>query len=178
VGGLCGYLAVVAVSAQYVVIVSGSRDWPDPAQIWRDLEALREQHGQALMVRHGARGAADWCADRYCRNRGIAFERVRADWEAPCRDTCKPGHRRASRMGGEFCPAAGAYRNQAMLEPGDVAEVLVYMAPCVKPGCDKPRPHGSHGAAGMAALAEEWGIEPQVHPWPRGTIFPPGDSRP
>lgn len=42
-----------------------------------------------------------------------------ADWTAPCRDTCgKRDHRRPGRGGVEYCPAAGDYRNQEMVDAG------------------------------------------------------------
>jgi hypothetical protein len=50
---------------------------------------------------------------------GWTVETHEADWGGPCRDTCKPGHRRSGRNGrGDYCPAAGDYRNQVMVDLG------------------------------------------------------------
>lgn len=49
-----------------------------------------------------------------------------ADWEAPCRPWCRPGHRRRRGRGPEYCPAAGNYRNQVgIIDPG-LDELLAF----------------------------------------------------
>jgi hypothetical protein len=74
----------------------------------------------------GKGGNTDQLAHRFAAARGLATEEVPADWEAPCRADCRPGHRRRHpNGGGTFCPAAGNYRNQVMLdEHGPVDEVI------------------------------------------------------
>jgi hypothetical protein len=50
---------------------------------------------------------------------GWTVETHHADWHGPCRDTCKPDHRRPNKNGrGDYCPAAGDYRNQLMVDIG------------------------------------------------------------
>jgi len=50
-----------------------------------------------------------------------------ADWEAPCRPECRPGHRRRQGRGPEYCPAAGNYRNQeGIIDPG-LDELLAFL---------------------------------------------------
>lgn len=39
-----------------------------------------------------------------------------ADWSGPCRATCRPGHRQVRQDGQMYCPAAGVYRNQEMVD--------------------------------------------------------------
>jgi hypothetical protein len=74
----------------------------------------------------GKGGNTDLLAHRYAQARGLATEQVPADWEGPCRAECRPGHRRRNPTGiGTFCPAAGNYRNQLMLDKhGPVDEVI------------------------------------------------------
>lgn len=61
--------------------------------------------------------SADYLAHLACRELGLWEEVVPADWTAPCRPTCRPGHRR--RRGSEtYCPAQGVYRNQDMVDRG------------------------------------------------------------
>ena len=93
------------------VIVCGGRDYADAAHLAAMLERL-----PVTAVAHGAAKGADTLAELWCRDHGIEPARYPADWTGPCRDTCRPGHRRNRWDGTEYCPAAGNYRNQAMLD--------------------------------------------------------------
>ena len=150
----------------YRVLVAGSRDWPYPAWIYRELAEIGQRVGCGeLVVRHGASGRADWAADRYAASVDARREQRPADWEGPCRDTCRPGHRKRDSAGREYCPAAGMYRNAGMLDDGDpVDEALVFIAPCRNQACRRPRTHGSHGATGMAELAQSRGVPTRRFP--------------
>jgi Bifunctional DNA primase/polymerase, N-terminal/YspA, cpYpsA-related SLOG family len=73
--------APASVRLGYRVLVTGSRTWTDPAPITTALDQLYAEHGEALVVVHGAcpRGA-DAIADRWCHVAGVAVEEYPADW--------------------------------------------------------------------------------------------------
>lgn len=100
------------------VLVTGSRDWRD-TQMIRDELAKLMRPNNFLTVVHGAcdRGA-DLTADLWAREYAWVNERHPADWVGPCRPGCKPGHRRRNSYGGTYCPSAGHYRNQDMVDLG------------------------------------------------------------
>jgi hypothetical protein len=110
------------VADPYRILVTGSRDWTDEEIL---LGALAHavvtglRHHDHVVVVHGAcRTGADAMTDRTCRVRGVSLERHPADWDAPCRPECEPGHRRPRQDGTTCCPAAGHYRNQEMADRG------------------------------------------------------------
>jgi hypothetical protein len=64
------------------------------------------------------------------------------------------------RVGVEAFPAnwaegkgAGFARNRDLVKPG-AHLCFALIAPCAKRGCEKPQPHGSHGATDCARVAE------------------------
>lgn len=100
------------------ILITGSRDWRDRRAI---VEALVNAAAGAVAVTvvHGAcPTGADAMADLIARRLGFTVERHPADWEAPCRWGCVPGHRRQRRDGTWYCPKAGHYRNQEMVDLG------------------------------------------------------------
>jgi len=154
------------VTGYYRVVVTGSRNWTDRAKLFAKLEEVRSRlpDGTWLIVRHGGAGGTDGLAHSWAeRAAGVLVERRRADWRAPCRDTCRPGHRLPGRDGASYCPAAGMYRNEAMLTgDGPVDEVLAFVMPCGRPRHRHQPPHDSHGTAGMIGLAGEAGVPVDV----------------
>lgn len=106
----------------YRILITGSRDWRDPARLTFELGRAIGGSGCApgdVVIIHGAcpRGADRMAADLAVAY-GYRFERYPAGWEAPCvAGLCKPGHRRR-RNGKTYCPAAGNYRNQVMVDLG------------------------------------------------------------
>jgi hypothetical protein len=87
-----------------------------PLDVWHD---CRQDGYSTLTVVHGAAKGGDSLADRWARERehlGVAVQRFPADWDAPCIPGCRPGHRRPRTVGGDYCPAEGAYRNQRMVD--------------------------------------------------------------
>jgi hypothetical protein len=122
---------------QLVVLVTGSRLYDDAWTIKRVLDAVADDAAAGgadeLVVRHGAcypnidrttgripARSADWLTHLWIRLHGVAhpiriIEQERpADWEAPCRPACKPGHRKA-RGTSMYCPMAGVHRNKDMV---------------------------------------------------------------
>ena len=103
------------------VLVTGSREFDDaPLLAYRLGLAVGYglTRGWQVTVMHGAnRKGADKLADTIAgAHEGITVDRRRADWDAPCRDTCKRGHRCTRGDGTTYCPAAGNYRNQEMID--------------------------------------------------------------
>lgn len=121
----------------YRVGVTGSRDWRRLDVIRAALAAVLAAHPDAVLVSGHAREGADMLAERAWAAllgyraadeawRAGRIERYPADWGAPCREECKRGHRRSRRSGGTYCPAAGNYRNQEMVDTGPDACVAFF----------------------------------------------------
>lgn len=91
----------------------------------RNAEGISHQHTISLALHgvgpgdhtlwHGAATGADRIAAHIAHGLGWAVESIPADWNGPCVETCTPGHRRPRRGGGTYCPAAGTYRNTALV---------------------------------------------------------------
>ena len=129
--------------AEFRVLITGSRDWPDAARIHGTLTALADQCPEGLVVVHGDarsgadRLASDWARTQRNAGRKVAEEAHPADW---------------ARHGGW----SGLKRNAEMVALGaDLC--LAYIVPCAKPYCRRPQPHGSHGASDCAERADESG---------------------
>ena len=122
-------------------IVTASRAWTDQETMCEVLEAYRHR---GLILVHGAARGGDQMAARTWRNWGEKDEPHPADWTGPCRDTCRPGHRRTGPRG-EYCPSAGMYRNAEMVSGGGVALVAFVV-------------NRSTGATSCIKLAEAAGI--------------------
>lgn len=146
------------------VLITGSRSWRDGQLIRSKLEEClslvneaaeampRPDGGDVLTVVHGAcRSGADQFADGWTRwhvKRGhrVARETYPAQWDGPCRDTCRPGHRRNDPRGWNVCPQAGFFRNEEMVALGaDLC--LAFIA------------DNSKGASHCAEYADKAGIE-------------------
>ncbi len=110
------------------VLVTGSRDWPDPAAVHDALDFVAAEYGhQGLVVVHGhCPTGADAHADAWAHanaSTGVAVERHPADWE---------------RLG----KRAGPVRNAEMVDLGaDVCLAFIKS--------------GSRGASHTARLAED-----------------------
>lgn len=94
--------------------VTGGRKYDDASFVAATLAAYP---ADAVLVYGDAPGADRLCA-RVWRALGRIVEPHRAKWAAPCRDTCTPGHRVKRGDGTDYCPAAGVYRNQEMVDSG------------------------------------------------------------
>jgi hypothetical protein len=123
----------------YTILVTGSRNWPDPRKVFTELAAFRGAAAK-IIVRYGAayRGA-----DRYAAasalSLGFARDPRPANWKV---------HGQAR---------AGFIRNAEMVKLGaDVC--LAFIAPCIKTQHKGKAPHGSHGSVQCAGLAEQAGI--------------------
>jgi hypothetical protein len=65
---------------------------------------------------HGDAPGADLIARDIAGELDWNIEPIPADWDGPCRNTCARGHRKLRRNRTTYCPAAGNYRNQALVD--------------------------------------------------------------
>lgn len=71
-----------------------------------------------LVIVHGDASGVDSTAAAWAYNRmglGVFEKAIPADWEAPCVERCKPGHRKPRKGGGTYCPSQGGIRNQKLV---------------------------------------------------------------
>lgn len=94
--------------------VTGGRDFAGHQLV---MHALRQMPADAVLVHGAAPGADTLAAEWWGDIQGRPTDPHPADWPGPCRATCAPNHRRP-RGDGTYCPAAGVYRNQEMLDSG------------------------------------------------------------
>jgi hypothetical protein len=101
------------------ILVTGSRNWRVREAVSKALTIYST--GRDTMLVHGAcPTGADKLADEIASEWGWPIERHPADWSGPCRPECRPGHRKRNpqRGSGSYCPMAGFYRNQEMVDLG------------------------------------------------------------
>jgi hypothetical protein len=111
------------------ILVTGSRDWVDYQTLSRaivqeqvNLSPLKpgqyDYNDGDWTIVHGDSRGADAMADDFAFVNLYQVERYPANWTGSCRDTCRPDHRRQRWDGADYCPAAGNYRNQDMVDLG------------------------------------------------------------
>jgi YspA, cpYpsA-related SLOG family len=110
------------------ILITGSREFADREMIRNALLAavlVYSRPGEEVTVitgtsprRFPAGKNADRIAAEEAAKLGFAVEVHEADWDGPCRPECRHGPRRVHRYGGEYCPVAGNYRNQVMVDSG------------------------------------------------------------
>lgn len=151
------------------LLVTGSRTWTGPRhrevlhaaldQAWT--EAQHAGH-QRLTVIHGAAKGADQAAARWAlATPGVLELPFPADWIADCNPSCKPGHRRTRSDGRDYCPAAGAHRNQRMVNQ------VARAKPALVLGFHASATADSAGTADCLRRAVAAGLECRVYD-PRG----------
>lgn len=111
----------------YRLLVTASTDWTEPLAIWQTLDNYRHlalKQGKTLVIVHGDAAGGDQIAKLFAQvHVGCSEEGHPAAWKAPCRTYCPPGHRRRGKHG-DYCPAAGMYRNkEQIVGPGGDAGV-------------------------------------------------------
>jgi len=104
------------------ILVTGGRHYRDRQHVYEVLDGLYARFGPLLVVHGGARGADtladDWVTSRKARGLAVDREVHEARWYDPCRQSCRPGHRKARGHASSYCPAAGEYRNHEMGDLG------------------------------------------------------------
>lgn len=138
------------MTGPYRILVTGSRDWQDADKVRFVLATALFQNVPAVIAHGACPSGPDAIASWFIRQHriiGLTEERHPAQGH-PTEDF------------GPW-PGAGPRRNAHMVGIGaDVC--LAFIGPCAKTTCKRPRPHGSHGASGCAALAEAAGIPVQM----------------
>jgi hypothetical protein len=159
------------MTAAIRILITGSRTWTDAWRIAEAIEkAIAEHDADDITIVHGAcPSGADQLAAEYAEimaawydgaGRQLAEERHPAEW--PKHDAnCPPSH-----QGMRKCKRAGHRRNAEMAALGaDIC--LAFIEPCDDPKCPKPKPHDSHGTAGMVRDCKKADID--VRPF-RATV--------
>ncbi len=116
------------------ILVTGSREYKSWSTVAVELEkAAGNTPSEDVTVVHGGARGADTFAHEAALTFGFTPEVHRADWAAPCRSACNHGGRRHHRSGNTYCPAAGDYRNQEMVDAGTDVCLAFYVPglPCV-----------------------------------------------
>lgn len=121
------------------IAVTGGRDFDSWHLV---VHTLRQMPEDAILVHGAASGADSQCAE-WWDMQGRVCEPHPADWTAPCRPTCKDGHRRTRPDGSDYCPAEGPYRNQRMVDSG--LDLLIAFP-------------GGRGTADMVRRCQEAGV--------------------
>jgi len=114
------------------ILVTGTRDWPSDfrsrARVYTELEkAAGDTPRRDVTVVHGGARGVDTYAHQAAVVLGYATEPHPAPWNAPCRDGCRHQPRQ-HRSGQAYCPAAGNYRNQDMVDAGADVCLAFYVA--------------------------------------------------
>lgn len=116
-----------------LILLTGSRTWPDPAlledtllDVWHD--ALQNGYDGIELMHGHAQDGADAMGDAWAIRNGVPYRRRPADWPGPCTADCTPGHRRRNRRGHEYCPLAGHRRNQQMVDEKPLLVVAAHHA--------------------------------------------------
>lgn len=121
------------------LIGTGSRAFTDRALVFDVLAKAREVYGPDLIVVYGVAGrGADQLIRQASKALGLELDPHPADWTGPCRPACRPGHRKRRRDLSTYCPAAGVYRNQAMVDRGADACVAFLVEPSIS-ACEGTR---------------------------------------
>lgn len=142
----------VSVAEPYKILVTASRSWHDPLRMWKWLDrqyyhAVDAGH-RLVVVIHGDADGGDQIGKLWGQvTNGAHEEGYPANWSGPCQQRCQIGHRRKTRNGEWFCPAAGMYRNEFMVDT-------------VRPNIVGAFIHQfSSGASGCASYAESMGVK-------------------
>ncbi|MFC4122075.1 SLOG family protein [Nonomuraea zeae] len=120
----CG--AWAAQQPLWRVLATGGRDRDDKPLVWGVFNGIRKEHPRLVVV-HGAaypkaiRGlrpdrSADWLIHLWCVANKIYEETHPADWKTCSTPDCAPEHRKQHRSGGTYCPDAGTWRNDEMVQ--------------------------------------------------------------
>lgn len=130
------------------VLATGSRRFRSLEVARTALSEARWTLGPHFTVVHGGAQGADMLIDELAMGYGLEVEAHPANWSAPCRESCRQGHRRQRRDGSSYCPAAGDYRNQLMVDLG-ADLTLAFLVPLSVSPCK-----GTRDAARRATAAK------------------------
>lgn len=98
------------------ILITGSRNWVDRDKVFIPLAIQVTGVDHATIVHGGATGADGIAAEFAARHPRCTAEEHMAQWDRPCDTGCF--HRPRHRDGVPYCPLAGLYRNQQMVDLG------------------------------------------------------------
>lgn len=135
------------------VLITASRDWPDPGKVWQELDdqlRIAVEKNVTLTVIHGdCPTGGDRHAREWVRNRVLWAELYSLG------DPLQVQELRYPAQWVRYGRRAGFVRNQVMVDlMPDVC--LAFVMPCRK--CPRRDVHSSHGAADTIMRCESWGI--------------------
>lgn len=97
------------------VLITGSRELNDPYPVFLALWTQYLQ-GPLIVVQGDCPDGADAWAKYWAVVNDIPHEDIPADWDRPCDDKCY--HKPRMKNGRPYCPMAGHFRNQKMVDLG------------------------------------------------------------
>lgn len=134
------------------ILVTGSREWSSTFEMRLIIGATLEEFGSDAIIVHGNARGADKLAALIAGGWGATPEPHDPDWTGPCRPECSHGPR-PKRYGRDYCPAAGDYRNQLMVDLGADVCLAFLVPPSVSP-CKGTRDCAARAAA--AKIPVRW----------------------
>lgn len=107
------------------VLVTGSRTWDDRQAVadalldaWHDAVQTVSPEVHFTVVHGDCPTRADAIAKQWAIDNSVFHHAVPANWSGPCTASCPDTPHRKSNRHGEYCPMAGHYRNQLMVDMG------------------------------------------------------------
>ncbi|GAX59001.1 hypothetical protein SO3561_10576 [Streptomyces olivochromogenes] len=148
---------VIGCIQEVHVLVTGSRTWADQQAVadalldaWHDAVQTVSPEVHFTVVHGDCPTGADAIAKQWAIDNGVFHHGFPANWSGPCTPACpSTPHRKMSRHG-EYCPLAGHYRNQLMVDMG-VDLVLAFSR------------NNSRGTADCISRAKTAGIPVRVY---------------
>jgi len=94
----------------------------------RTLDRIHREEGPIVELAQGGASGADAHAHAwFFTTLAKKSKQYPAFWQGPCGPLCAPGHRKEYANGtGDYCPAAGNFRNQQMLDEFKPDLVVVF----------------------------------------------------
>lgn len=137
------------------ILMTGSRAWSSTLQMRRIVRVTLDEFGSDAAIVHGNAQGADRLAALAAGWFNAAAEAHDADWEGACRAECGHGPR-SKRYGRSYCPAAGDYRNQLMVDlSADV--MLAFLVPLSVSLCKGTRDCAARAQA--AGIPVRWYVQ-------------------
>lgn len=107
------------------VLVTGSRTWDDRQAVddalldaWHDAGQTVSPEVHFTVVHGDCPTGADAIAKQWAIDNRVFHHAVPANWSGPCTPACPDTPHRKTNRHGEYCPLAGHYRNQLMVDMG------------------------------------------------------------
>lgn len=116
---------VIGAMKEVQVLVTGSRAWDDQQAVadalldaWHDAVQTVSPEVHFTVVHGDCPSGADAIAKQWAIDNGVFHHGFPADWSGPCTPACPDTPHRKTNRHGEYCPLAGHYRNQLMVDMG------------------------------------------------------------